>query len=46
MKENYVKQVRTYAKEMSFPEAVEKAVDYCIKNGILSDFYPRTERRR
>ncbi|MDE6663628.1 MAG: hypothetical protein K2K46_09850 [Lachnospiraceae bacterium] len=34
----YVAQVRTYAKEMSFPEAVEKAVDYCIKNGILSDF--------
>ncbi len=34
----YVEQVRTYAKEMPFPEAVEKAVDYCIKNGILSDF--------
>ena len=34
----YVAQVRMYAKEMSFPEAVEKAVDYCIKNGILSDF--------
>ena len=34
----YVAQVRTYAKEMPFPEAVEKAVDYCIKNGILSDF--------
>ena len=34
----YVAQVRTYAKEMPFPEAVEKAVDYCIKNGILSEF--------
>ncbi|MBD5520374.1 MAG: hypothetical protein HDR03_04000 [Lachnospiraceae bacterium] len=34
----YVEQVRTYAKEMPFPEAVEKAVDYCIKNGILSEF--------
>ena len=34
----YVEQVRIYAKEMSFPEAVEKAIDYCIKNGILSDF--------
>ena len=31
-------QVRIYAKNMSFPEAIEKAVDYCIKNGILSDF--------
>ena len=34
----YVAQVRIYARKMSFPEAVEKAVDYCIKNGILSDF--------
>ncbi|MDE6662730.1 MAG: Yae1 family protein [Lachnospiraceae bacterium] len=34
----YVEHVRMYAKEMPFPEAVEKAVDYCIKNGILSDF--------
>ena len=34
----YVGQVRTYAKKMPFSEAVEKAVDYCIKNGILSDF--------
>ena len=34
----YVAQVRTYAKEMPFPEAVEKAVDYCIKNGILAEF--------
>lgn len=34
----YVEQVRTFAKEMSFPEAVEQAVEYCIRNGILSDF--------
>lgn len=34
----YVEQVRTYAKEMDFSEAVEQAVDHCIKNGILSDF--------
>ncbi len=34
----YVQKVREYAKEMSFPEAVGKAVDYCIRNGILSDF--------
>ena len=34
----YVEQVRIYARELPFSEAVEKAVDYCIKNGILSDF--------
>ena len=34
----YVAQVRTYAKEMDFPKAVERAVNYCIRNGILSDF--------
>lgn len=34
----YVDWVRTYAKELPFPEAVEKAVDYCIRNDILSDF--------
>ena len=34
----YVAQVRTYAKKMDFPEAVERAVEYCVKNVILSDF--------
>lgn len=34
----FVNQVRTYAKELPIPEAVEKAVDYCINNGILADF--------
>ena len=34
----YVDQVRSFAKEMFFPEAVERAVDHCIRNGILSDF--------
>ncbi|MDE6739548.1 MAG: hypothetical protein K2K07_10680 [Lachnospiraceae bacterium] len=34
----YVQQVRVFAKGMPFPEAVEKAVDFCIKNEILSDF--------
>ncbi len=34
----YVAQVRTYAKEMDFSEAIERAVNYCIRNGILSDF--------
>ena len=32
----YVDLVRTYAKKMDFPEAVESAVDYCIGNGILA----------
>ncbi|MBD5474606.1 MAG: hypothetical protein HDR17_01275, partial [Lachnospiraceae bacterium] len=34
----YVEQVRAYAKEMAFPEAVEQAVEHCIRNGILADF--------
>ncbi len=34
----YVEQVRTYAEKMPLSEAVEKAVDDCIKNGILADF--------
>lgn len=34
----YVEQVRVYAKEMPFEEAVEQAVNYCIRNGILADF--------
>lgn len=34
----YVAQVRTYAKQTDFPKAVEQAVAYCIKNGILADF--------
>ena len=34
----YVEQVRNYAKQMSLAEAVEKAVDECIAEGILSDF--------
>ena len=37
----YVEQVRILAKEMTFPEAVEQAVDYCIQNGILADFLSR-----
>lgn len=34
----YVEQVRTYIQQMPLSEAVEKAVDDCIKNGILADF--------
>ena len=34
----YVEQVRNYAKRMPLSEAVKKAVDHCIKTGILSEF--------
>ena len=34
----YVERVRTYAKQIPLAEAVEKAVDDCIAEGILSDF--------
>ncbi len=34
----YVERVRSLAKELPFPDAVEKAVDYCIQHGILAEF--------
>ena len=34
----YVERVRIYSKQMSLAEAVEKAVDDCIEEGILSEF--------
>ena len=34
----YVERVREYTKQMPLAEAVEKAVDYCINAGILSEF--------
>lgn len=34
----FVDIVRKYQKEMPFPEAVEKAIDECIKKGILAEF--------
>lgn len=34
----YVEMVRKYAEKLHFREAVEKAVDECIKRGILRDF--------
>lgn len=37
----YVEQVRVFAKQMPFPKAVEKAVNHCIRTGILSDFLSR-----
>ena len=37
----YVERVRIYAKQMPLAEAVEKAVDYCIEAGILTEFLRR-----
>lgn len=34
----YVELVRKYAKGQPFREAVERAVDECIKNGVLKEF--------
>lgn len=34
----YIEQVRYHIEDMPLSEAVETAVDYCIRNGILSDF--------
>lgn len=34
----YVNQVRLFAEEMPFADAVENAVDYCIGHDILADF--------
>ena len=34
----FVDTVRKYQQEMPFPEAVEKAIDECIKKGILAEF--------
>ncbi len=34
----YVSKVREYAEKMPFAEAVETAVDDCIRNGILAEF--------
>lgn len=35
---SYVDKVRTYQKEMSLDEAVDRAVNECIAEGILADF--------
>ena len=34
-----MEKVRNYAKEMSLSQAVELAIDTCIEEGILSDFF-------
>ncbi len=35
---SYVDKVRTYQKEMSLDEAVDRAVNECIAEGVLADF--------
>ena len=37
----YVEQVRIFAKNMLFADAVECAVTHCIDNGILAEFLSR-----
>ena len=37
----YVERVRTYAKQMLLDEAVERAINECIEEDILSDFLKR-----
>lgn len=39
----YVDLVRTYQSEMSLTEAVTKAVDECIRGGILADFLKKNK---
>ena len=39
----YVDTVRTYAKEMSFPGAVDRAISECISKGILADFLSKNQ---
>ena len=39
----YVERVRHYQKTMSLKEAVTKAVDECIKEGILADFLKKNK---
>ena len=41
----FVDRIRTYAKEMPLQEAVEQAVEECIKEGILSEFLLREKAK-
>ena len=41
----YVARARSYAKEMKLDEAVERAVNECIQEGILSEFLRRNKVR-
>ncbi len=37
----YVARVRLYAADMSLDQAVERAVDECVREGILAEFLTR-----
>lgn len=37
----FVDKIRTYRKSMSLTNAVDKAVDECVANGVLEDFLNR-----
>ncbi len=39
----FVNTVRTYRKNMGFREAIQKAVNQCIKDGILADFLKKNK---
>lgn len=39
----YVDKVRRYQKDMSLTLAVDKAVDECIEEGILADFFTKNK---
>ncbi len=39
----FVSTVRTYQKDMEFSEAIQKAVEQCIKDGILADFLKKNK---
>lgn len=42
---DYVGRIRTYEKEQPLAEAVERAVDECIREGILEDFLRKNKAR-
>ncbi len=39
----FVDTARSYRKDMGFKEAIQKAVDNCIRNGILADFLKKNK---
>lgn len=42
---DYVERIRTYEKGMTLEEAVERAVDECIREGILEDFLRKNKAK-
>lgn len=41
----YIERVRIHQKDMTLEAAVNRAVDECIKEGILAEFLKKTNRR-